>query len=173
VIANRLPDESNDSVNLIVSLLVRHPELSRVRIKPRFAAIAFFFIVRERLSDNEQARVRARVLAHVHALHRLDGTRAPRIDVRFRTERNATFVEIERDTRTLAREEISLVVELVALEFGERLMVNPPSDEALDDDLGGRDDAVGSALDAGRRGKQRKGLVGLRDDRRVLIYFGK
>lgn len=173
MIAKRLPDESNDSVNLVVSLLVRHPELSRVIIKPRFAAIAFFFVVREKLGLQEQASFRQSLIDHIRALHQLDGGEQQRIAVRLTVEEEITFVEIERDAKSLARDEISLIVSLVAEKFGDRLVVNPPAEDAGEDEFGLQEDAVGSALDAVRRGKQRKGLVGFREERRVLIYFGK
>jgi hypothetical protein len=171
VIAKHQPDQSNDSVNLIVSLLVRHPEISRVVIKPRFAAIALFFIVREPLGDNEQRSFRAMVSDHLHAYHRLVREPAPRVDMRLRPEGDITFIEVERDARTVAREEISLIVALVAQTFGDRLIVNPPVEQSGDEDFATQEDAVASALDAVRRDKQRKGLVGLREERRVLIYF--
>ena len=173
MIAKRLPDESNDSVNFIVSLLVRHPEMSRVIIKPRFAAVAFFFVVRGALSIVDRQRFRASVVGHLRALHELEGGDLPHIAVRIDGADDLTFVEIERDTKSLARDEISLIVGVVAQSFADRLVVNPPAEEASEDDFGPQEDTVGSALDAVRRGKQRKGLVGFRDERRVLIYFGK
>jgi len=173
VIAKRLPDESNDSVNLVVSLLVRHPELSRIIIKPRVRAIALFFVVRDRLTAREQARFRASLVDHLRALHKIDGLDSPKIGVRISADVDLTFVEVERDAKSITRDEISLIVGLVAQSFGERLVVNPPAEDTGEDEYGPQEDAVGSALDAVRRGKQRKGLVGFREERRVLIYFGK
>jgi len=173
VIAKRLPDESNDSVNLVVSLLVRHPELSRIIIKPRVRAIALFFVVRDRMTAQEQVRFRASLVDHLRALHKIDGLDSPKIGVRLTADVDLTFVEIERDAKSITRDEISLIVGLVAQSFGERLVVNPPAEDTGEDEYGPQEDAVGSALDAVRRGKQRKGLVGFREERRVLIYFGK
>ena len=173
MIAKRVPDESNDSVNLVVSLLVRHPELSRIIIKPRFSAIAFFFVVRERLSTAERSHFRCVLVDHLRALHEIDDAGSPRISVRMTADEGVTFIEVERDANSLARDEIALIVGIVVQVFGERLVVNPPADDAAEDEFGAQEDAVGSALDAVRRGKQRKGLVGFREERRVLIYFGK
>lgn len=173
VIAKRVPDGSNDSVNLLVSLLVRHPELSRVVIKPRFASIALFFVIRSALSKIEQRRFTRSILDHLRAFHQLDGSPRTKIAVRLLVADGLTFVEIERDAKTLARDEISLIVSLVAQSFGDGLFVNPPADDAADDDFGPDEDSVNSALDAVRRGKQRKSLVGFREERRVLVYFGK
>ena len=172
MIADRLPETSNDSVNLVVSLLVRHPEVSRVVIKPRFAAITFFFIVLERVTDDKQRRLRELLFDHLRAYHDLERRRSAAIRLRVRSDECMTFVEVERDTRTLARDEISLIVELVARSFGDKLFVNPPAQEPGGDDPDAAEDAIGSALDAVRNRKQPKALVGFREERRVLVYFG-
>jgi hypothetical protein len=172
VIAKRAPEESNESVNLVISLLVRHPELSRVIIKPRSAAIAFFFIVRAVLGAGERTRFRQSVAEHTRALVALGRYGKADVEVRFSTGDGLTFVEIERDAKTIARDEIAMIVGLVSQTFGERLVVNPPAEEG-DDDQMMQEESVVSALDAVQRGRHRKGLVGFRDERRVLIYFGK
>ena len=172
MIAKRAPEETNESVNLVISLLVRHPELSRIIIKPRSTAIAFFFIVRTVLSAQERARFERSVIAHTQALRALGRTGKADVSVRFSAGDDLTFVEIERDAKSIGRDEIAMIVGLVSQTFGERLVVNPPAEEA-DDDMSVQEESVATALDAVQRGRQRKGLVGFRDDRRVLIYFGK
>ena len=171
VIAKRT-EESNESVNLIVSLLVRHPEISRVIIKPRSAAIALFFIVRASLDAGERSRFRRTVVEHTRALGALGRSGGLEVEVRFSAGDGLTFVEIERDGKTIGRDEIAMIVGLVAQTFGEKLVVNPPAEEG-DDDQMVQEESVVSALDAVQRGRHRKGLVGFRDERRVLIYFGK
>ena len=173
MIARRIPDESNDSVNLVVSLLVRHPELSRVIIKPHLASIAFFFVVKSDVSQAERTTFRRSIADHVRALHAMSRVTGAKVAVRLTSGKELSFVELERDTKTLTRDEIALIVALVTQAFGERLVVNPPADNVDEDDFAGHEDSVGSALDAVRRGRQRKGLVGFREERRVLIYFGK
>jgi len=173
LIAKSQPEAPNDSVNLVVSLLVRHPELSRVVIKPRFSAIAFFFIVRGSLEAAEQSAFSAALTDHLRTYHALARQPASKVTLRAHAEQGHTFVEVERAARDISRDEIALIVGLVAQTFGDRLIVNPPAEEPVDDETGSREDAVGSALDAVRRGKQHKGLVGFREERRVLIYFGR
>ena len=173
MISRRIPDQSNDSVHLLVSLLVRHPELSRVTITPRFSAIAFFFVVRGALAQAEARAFKQTLTEHVRALHALSGVDETTTRIALASSDDLTFVEIERDAKTVGREEIALIVALTAEAFGERLIVNPPADDAGEEEMGAQDDHVGSALDAVRNGRQRKGLVGFRDDRRVLVYFGK
>jgi len=172
VIAKRASEETNDSVNLVISLLVRHPELSRIIIKPRSTAIAFFFIVRSVLRPDERSRFERNVSEHVLALHALGRSGKADVNVRFSAGDDLTFVEIERDAKSIGRDEIAMIVGLVSQTFGERLVVNPPAEEA-EDDMSIQEESVATALDAVQRSRHRKGLVGFRDDRRVLIYFGK
>jgi hypothetical protein len=173
VIGKRLPNESSESVNLVVSLLVRHPELSRVTIKERFASIAFFFAVREAVSEEDAKQFRGALAEHLRAFHTLGRERPSAMSIRLRTQERLTFIEVERDAATLTGEEIALLVAVVAQAWGERLIVNPPADDSGDEEFAMQEDRVVSALEAVRRGSERKRLVGLREERRVLVYFGK
>lgn len=172
VIAKHGHEETDESVNLVISLLVRHPELSRVIIKPRSAAIAFFFIVRATLDAVERSRFRHSVLEHTRAFTALGRGGKTDVATRYSAGDGLTFVEIERDAKSIARDEIGMLVGLVSQSFGDKLVVNPPAEDG-DDDAMLQEESVVSALDAVQRGRHRKGLVGFRDERRVLIYFGK
>lgn len=163
----------SDTVDLVVSLLVRHPEISRISLDPRHHSIRFSFILTGDLTTAELVRFRRTLADHVQAFYELERRGTPPIGVARRVESGVTFLVIERDTRTLTREEISLVVDVLDATFGERVLVNPPADVAHDDDPNTQEEVVGSALDALRRGRLRKSLIGFRDDRRVLIYFGR
>jgi hypothetical protein len=171
LIERRLPDDPNETVRLIVSLLVRYPELSRISIDSRARSIAFFFIVRGCISDAERAAFDSAVRRHVDAFHRLDRREGVKIDIAWTALDGITIVEVCRDTRTVAREELAVVVALLTEAFGERVVANPPAEG--DDDFSAHEEMVGNAFDALRRGKQKKSLVGFRDDRRVLVCFAR
>src|SRR5476649_532010 len=55
LIERRLPDDPNETVRLIVSLLVRHSELSRIAIDSKARSISFYFIVRGAIGKGARA----------------------------------------------------------------------------------------------------------------------
>ncbi|MBC5825817.1 MAG: hypothetical protein GIW99_06180 [Candidatus Eremiobacteraeota bacterium] len=163
-----LSQRSGENVDLILSLLVGHPELSRINVEPRLGTITLTFIVRGSVG----AKFRTRLREHLSAYYALENVSAAAPEIKTSTMRGLTFLSIGRDTRTISGAEISLIVALVRQELERALVVNPPAEEPGEDEPLARKEFVGSAIDAWRRGSQKKSLVGFRDERRVLIYFG-
>jgi len=161
--------DSADTVNRVVALLVRYPEIHSVRSNPTDASVTLSFAVRERL---ERARMRAfgdEVAEHIRALFDLRGEQPGTIAVT--ADRDAvTFVHVTRDAATFAREELELVVALFAAAFGDRL-VRDGGAVSVDDDPATREEVVEVALEALRDPAQRQRLVGFREEQRVLVYF--
>jgi hypothetical protein len=160
--------DSADTVNRVVALLVRYPEIHSVRSNPTDASVTLSFAVRERL---DRARMRAfgdEVAEHIRALFDLRGEQPGTIAVT--ADRDAvTFVHVTRDAATFAREELELVVALFAAAFGERLVCDGAA--SVDDDPATREEVVEVALEALRDPAQRQRLVGFREEQRVLVYF--
>jgi hypothetical protein len=82
-----------------------------------------------------------------------------------------SFVRITRDARSFTRDELQLLVSLFAQRFGDRLVVNPATDDDGFEDDASADDLVEYALEALRDPAQQRSLVGFREEKRVLVYF--
>jgi hypothetical protein len=163
--------ESADTVNRVVALLIRFPELHSVRSNPADATLALSFAVRERLDRAATATITERVNEHVRAFLDLRGEAPAKIGVTCDRDAAVTFVHVTRDAETFAREELELLVAIFADQYGERLVRDGENAAPLDDDPAARDEQVEVALDALRDPTQRQRLVGFREEQRVLVYF--
>ena len=159
--------ESADTVNRVVALLLRFPELHSVRSNPAEATLTLSFAVRERLDRATTRELSEHVAEHVRALLDLRGEQPGKIAVACDRDAAVTFVHVTRDAESFGREELELLVGLFAARYGERLV----SDAPADDDQGPRDEDVDVALDALRDPSARQRLVGFREEQRVLVYF--
>jgi hypothetical protein len=163
--------ESADTVNRVVALLVRFPELHSIRSNPADATLTLTFAVARRL---EAAAVRALtefVGEHVRSFHALAGEAIERIAVTCEQDVHVTFVHVTRDLATFSPEELALQAAVFVERFGDALLTNPLSEEAADDENGAGEESVELALDALRDPAQRQRLVGVREEKRVLVYF--
>src|ERR1700733_2230197 len=106
----RLPAfESADTVNRVVALLDRFPELHSVRSNPADATLTLSFAVRERL-DRTKARVLSdRVGEHVRAFLDLRGEQPVKIALTCDRDTAVSFVHVTRDASSFAREELELL----------------------------------------------------------------
>ena len=163
--------ESADTVNRVVALLVRFPELHSVRSNPADATLTVSFAVRERLDRATQRALAERVSEHLRAFLDLRGEVPTKIALACDRDTAVTFVNVTRDAASFAREELELLVALFADAYGDRLVRDGASAAPPDDDPAARDELVEVALDALRDPTQRRRLVGFREEQRVLVYF--
>lgn len=165
------PFESADTVNRVVALLIRFPELHSVRSNPADLTLTLSFAVRKKLDRHETRALAERVSEHVRAFLDLRGEAPEKIAVACDKDAAVTFVHVTRDAASFAREELELLVAIFADAYGDRLVRDGANDGPLDDDPAARDEHVEVALDALRDPTQRRRLVGFREEQRVLVYF--
>jgi hypothetical protein len=108
---------------------------------------------------------------HVGAFHELAGEPIERLTVVCEVDAGVTFVHVTRDLATFSPEELALHVAIFAQHFGAALVTNPVAEGASEDDLDTDEESVEMALDALRDPAQRQRLVGVREEKRVLVYF--
>ena len=162
--------ESADTVNRVVALLVRFPELHSIRSNPADATLTLSFALRERLDRAKTRALGERVGEYVRAFLDLRGESPVKIGVASERDTAVTFVNVTRDAESFSREELELLVAMFAEQFGERL-VRDGDNAPDDDDPAARDELVEVALDALRDPTRRQRLVGFREEQRVLVYF--
>jgi len=162
--------ESADTVNRVVALLIRFPELHSVRSNPADATLTLSFAVRKRLDRIETRALAERISEHVRAFLDLRAETPEKIAVSCDRDAAVTFVHVTRDAASFAREELELLVAIFADAYGDRL-VRDGASAPPDDDPAAQDEHVEVALDALRDPRQRQRLVGFREEQRVLVYF--
>jgi hypothetical protein len=168
---SRIPDEASDAVGLIVALLVRFPEIATIVSHPNEGTLTLSFAVESRLDKRAEVEVRESVGDHVRSLLELSREKPDTVVVAAESDEATTFVRITRDARTFTREELHVLVALLADRFGATLVRSPASDDGFDEEAD--DDLVDFALEALRDPTQQRSLVGFREEKRVLVYFVK
>ncbi len=163
--------ESADTVNRVVALLVRFPELHSIRSNPADATLTLTYAVDRRLNAAAVCALEDFVGEHVRSFHALGGDPIEHFTVACEHDDHVTFVHVTRDLGTFSPEELALQASLFTERFGEALLTNPHSEEADDDEAGTGEESVELALDALRDPGQRQRLVGVREEKRVIVYF--
>jgi hypothetical protein len=173
VISTREPTESTDTVNVIVALLVRFPEISSIVSRPADGTVKLSYVVASRLDRRAQRGLAAAITEHVGTFLELTGDEPAALEVGCEIDGAMTFVHVTRDAASFTREELMLQIALLTERFGESLLKNPPPDDPIDEDPAARDEVVDCAIDVLRDPSRQKSLVGYREEKRVLVYFLK
>ncbi len=173
MITTRVPTESPDTVNVIVALLVRFPEISSIVSRPADGTVKLSYVVGSRLDRKAQRELAASISEHIGTFLELTGDEPAALDVDCEVDGATTFVHVTRDAASFTRDELTLQIALLGDRFGEALIKNPPPDEPIDEDPEARDEVVDCAIDVVRDPSRQKSLVGYREEKRVLVYFLK
>ena len=163
--------ESADTVNRVVALLTRFPELHSIRSNPADATLTLTYAVSTPLDAATGRDFAEHVSEHVRTYHDLAGEPLERMAIVCERDSGVTFVHVTRDLTTFSPEELALQAAIFAERFGAALVKNPQADDAAGDETALDDESVELALDALRDPGQRRRLVGVREEEQVLVYF--
>ena len=167
------PSETSDEVGLIIALLVRYPQIATIVSHPADGTLVLSFALRGTLERRIERAVRDGVADHVRALLEHAREQPDTLAVACEADQDMSFVRITRDVRSFSREELQLLVALLADRFGDALLQSPAAEEDAFDDEGAADELVEYAIEALREPEQQRSLVGFREEKRVLVYFVK
>jgi hypothetical protein len=173
VITTRVPTESPDTVNVIVALLVRFPEISSIVSRPADRTVKLSYVAGVPLDRRAQRELSTAIVEHIRTFLELTGDEPAVLKVDCEVDGTTTFIHLTRDADSFTREELMLQISLLTERFGEALIKNPPPDEPIDEDPEARDEVVDCAIDVMRDPSRQKSLVGYREEKRVLVYFLK
>lgn len=173
MISTRVPTESPDTVNVIVALLVRFPEISSIVSRPADGSVKLSYVVAACLDRQAQRELAGTLAEHIGTFLELTGDEPRTLDIDCEVDGVMTFVHVTRDAGSFTREELMLQIALLSERFGEALVKNSPPDEPIDEDPEARDEVIDCAIDVMRDPSRQKSLVGYREEKRVLVYFLK
>ena len=108
-------DSFNNSMSLIVSLLIRYPEIATLKLDPEENVFIFSFIFKRNLSAKEEKLFREELEISILTLVELIRYEPKIINITFKRQKDLSFLEIKRDISSLSQEEISLVVRIIKI----------------------------------------------------------
>lgn len=163
------PEGFQNSVGLLISILVRYPEVGTVKYQPEERTLRFAFMVSGSVSDDDFRRFADRLKESLLTFAFVAGRRM-RVCLLEKTEHNGiTVVEVHRDVESLSREEISLIASLLAESYSDRV-VREVQDPLLEEDQLYQEELIEHMLDDIRQGQVNKDLIGFRENGRVFVF---
>ncbi len=169
-----MSDGTANSVSLLISILVRYPEVATVNFVPTGKILKFTFMLSKPLEEDLWRAFEKRLVESVRGYAALVHGEHPTLEVERHDYGEVSLVEISRDIDTLTQEEISLIIELARTELGPVLVTEGPVvDSALDEELVFQDEMIENMLEDLRESILQRKLIGFREEGRVLVFNKK
>ncbi|MBP2663182.1 MAG: hypothetical protein H6Q71_1130 [Firmicutes bacterium] len=160
----------SDGANLIISMLVRYPEIGTINFNPEVNLLKLTFMVSGIPTYGEFERTKQLIINSIAAYHMLEGIADISIDIELSSYEQVAIVTVIRDVQTLTRGEINLMIKLLQERFSERL-VTDHNDSMLEEDLLFQEAVIEDMLENMReQDNDHHNLIGIREDGRVFVF---
>lgn len=158
-----------DSVGLLISILVRYPEIGTVKFNPQNQTLKLSFILSRLFSNDEYQIFTDKLCSSLEAYNFLESQNDVVIHTAYDQYEQIGVLEVIRDVHTLSRTEISLIIAIIRDHF-ERIMVIDKNDSLLEEDLLVQEELIENMLEHLKGARYEKNLIGIREDGRVMVF---
>ncbi|MGB9660549.1 MAG: hypothetical protein ACPL5F_00840 [Moorellaceae bacterium] len=165
----RYEGELSDSVGLLISILVRYPEVGTINYEPGSRVLKFSFMLAASLKGKDLQEFAHRFTKSLSTYNLLEN-RIPRvISLNYNCFQQLTVLEVQRDVETLSQGEIGLIMALVRQEFNEALVAEP-NENIQEEELLVQEEIIDHMLESLKGEVPQKKLIAFREEGRVLVF---
>ncbi|MBP2635894.1 MAG: hypothetical protein H6Q72_1801 [Firmicutes bacterium] len=160
----------SDGANLIISMLVRYPEIGTINFNPDANSLKLTFMISGIPTAGDFESSKTLIVNSIAAYHMLQGITNINVDIELSSYEQVAMLNYIRDVQTLSRGEINLVIKLLRERFGERLVADH-NDAMMEEDLLFQDEVIEDMLESMRKQyNDHHSLIGIREDGRVFVF---
>lgn len=163
-------EQVSNSVGLLISILVRYPEIGSINFSPKSKVLKFNFILTQHLEDLDFENFQQHLINSLDVYNMLEGKKTIITELKKIHYEKITLLEIERDVDTLSQEEISLIIDLMRDRFGHLLVTDGSCESFLDEELEMQEELIEHMLEDAKTSFQEKSLIGFREEGKVLVF---
>lgn len=158
-----------DCVNLLTSVLIYYPEISKISIEPD-EKIYVNYIIQKILTDEEIEKTRTLLEECLKSYHYLEKTQVECDEVKVNIEEKATFITIKRDMKTFSHGELRLINTLINEEFGELLIMDTDKIPMIDSTMLAQMDLIDTMFASLKINPVVEKMIGIREAGRVIVF---
>jgi len=162
-------DDVSDSIGLLISILVRYPEVGTINFDPQSHELRLTFIMAGILDHNDFTGFNQIITDSINIYHQLERIKPQVFSTEWHQNDQYTILDVKRDVDTLSRHEISFIVELFQTHFENSLIIDN-NDDVWEEDLQIQEELIGHMLENLKNGMPDKKLIAYREEGKVLVF---
>ena len=156
----------NYSTGLLVSILLRYPEVGTISCIQEQEALVLRFLVS---NGYDFDLVENKLIQALELFHKIEGRKMSLCEIE-KNEQEVGLLIIKRDFASMTQNEMNLIVGIIKSELGKQLIRDDA--ELSEDEAVFEEDAINHLLAALRSNGTEKSMTAVREDGRVLIFNG-
>lgn len=161
--------EVSDSIGLLISILVRYPEVGTINYEPRDQVLRFTFMLAQPVAVEQVQEFEKMFRKSLEVYNYLEDREPRVINLHHTWNDQLMSLEVQRDVATLSRDEINLIMALVREEFGTSLVVEN-NDEVQEEELILQEELIDHMLESVKGTASERQLIAFREEGRVMVF---
>lgn len=162
-------EEISNGVNLLISLLIRHPEIGTISFMPQHNYLKFKFMLAAIPSPLEISTLKNLFSDSIAAYNQLEGLPMHFAEFNLSPYDPVAMLSILRDINTISKNEIALIVGLLRENLSKYLIVDP-NESLSEEDLLLQEEVIEDMLENIKHQQTLHPLIGIRENGRILIF---
>ena len=159
----------SDSAGLLISILLRYPEVGMINYDPEMKILRFTFVISEISTETEITDFKIGLNSCLRTYYFLKNENTKVNKIKYSVCENFTLLEIKRDVQTLSSQEIALIITVVKENFRDSLIIES-SENIKKEDLADQEKLIGQMLESMRSTLPKIKLLAFREKGRVLVF---
>ncbi|NLI93706.1 MAG: hypothetical protein GX434_16405 [Peptococcaceae bacterium] len=156
----------NYSTGLLVSILLRYPEIGTISCCQKQQALVIKFIVSKECGFTN---LKNKLTQALEIFHKIEGRKMQLCRIE-KLEQELDLLVITRDLRSVTQNEMNLIVGIIKSELGKHLIID--ENNLLEEEILLQEEVISHMLAAIRSNGTEKSITAVREDGRVLVFNG-
>lgn len=169
---NAPEERSSDGVSLLISLLVRFPQIGTIQFESKSRHLRLNFMLSQSVFPADIEAFQTKIAANLKAYHHITGMNPTCVNIENKQPyEKFCMLSIVRDLASLSKGELALIISLLVERFHETLIIDDPDflPDFMDDPVF-PDDFIDGMLENVKFQRSAKSLTALRENGRVLVF---
>ncbi len=170
--SNTADPRSSDGVSLLISILVRFPQIGTIQFDSKHGILSLNFMLSQTVSTEDIESFQKTIASHLKAYHYITGKEPSCVKIETKQPyEKFCMLSIVRDIASLSKGEIILLSTLLVEKFHDCLILDD-SEFVPDfmDEIDFPEDLIDNMFDTVRAQRAAKNLTALRENGRVLVF---
>ena len=161
--------EVTDSVGLLITILLRYPEIAKINYEPEQEIIKMSFLINNDIPQDKLQRFISDLRDSIFTFNFLEQVEPSKIQISTVSNEEYITIELYRDINTLTVNEINLIVKLFHLHLSN-LIIADNNDVFVEDELLYQEAIITDMLENLKTSRPVKKLLAFRDEGKVRVF---
>lgn len=158
----------DESIELMISILICYPEINTVKTDPKSEEIVFSFLLKKALTEKEFLEVSHKLTESIEAFLFVQNMNSSTLRIKRQSYNNYSLIEVVRDFQTITQQELSLIIQLVNQNLAADLLTEQI--QSIDiEDLAIQQEIIEDLIGRLQYQNQRD-LIGFRESGKVMVF---